>query len=299
VGHGFTAENLASGLGNYSFEPRDGLRFIVLDSANERGGDRGNIDHEQFEWLNGELRQAQEQRDLALVFAHHPLEAMNQPPASPFPPGDDTGGNATPLVHYGEAPPGSPAPTPCTRTDPGAGHEETETLRCLLLRNRSAIAFVNAHEHENRVTPYERRDGAGKLDGGFWEINVASHVDWPQQSRLIEVVDNLDTNLSIFVTMLDHAGRANPGGAPCERERLHRDERDAQPPVDDDPGCDTGIGDGQGASPEALNRLTSISRELAYNDPQANNGEDGFGDNRGSREDRNAELVIRNPYAAP
>ena len=45
-------------------------------------------------------------------------------------------------------------------------------MRCLLLRHKWVVAFVNGHEHNNRVTP----TGAPSQDG-FWEINTASHVD--------------------------------------------------------------------------------------------------------------------------
>ncbi|MEK9809915.1 MAG: hypothetical protein VW362_05675, partial [Candidatus Nanopelagicales bacterium] len=42
-------------------------------------------------------------------------------------------------------------------------------------------------------------------DGGFWEITTASCVDFPQQQQLVELVDNRDGTMSIFVTALDHA----------------------------------------------------------------------------------------------
>ena len=58
--------------------------------------------------------------------------------------------------------------------------------------------------------PHVRSDCDG--GGGFWEVNTASHVDFPQQSRIVEVVDNHDGTLSIFTTMLDHAGPASYGG---------------------------------------------------------------------------------------
>jgi hypothetical protein len=54
--------------------------------------------------------------------------------------------------------------------------------------------------------------------------------------------------------------------------------------------------DSEGQSPEAVSRLASISRELSYNDPDALNGEDGTPDARGSRTDRNVELIVRSPY---
>ena len=45
-----------------------------------------------------------------------------------------------------------------------------------------------------------------------------------------------------------------------------------------------------------MKRLASIARELSFNDPQAENGEDGFPDRRGTRLDRNVELLLPNPY---
>ena len=81
--------------------------------------------------------------------------------------------------------------------DPNVG----EQVVALLLANPCVIAWVNGHSHRNQVTPHVREGGRG----GFWEINTASHIDWPQQSRVIELADNRDGTLSIFTTILDHA----------------------------------------------------------------------------------------------
>jgi hypothetical protein len=45
-----------------------------------------------------------------------------------------------------------------------------------------------------------------------------------------------------------------------------------------------------------VTRLASIARELSFNDPQAENGEDGTRDRRGTPLDRNVELLVPNPY---
>jgi hypothetical protein len=45
-----------------------------------------------------------------------------------------------------------------------------------------------------------------------------------------------------------------------------------------------------------VRRLASISRELAFNDHQASHDERGEGGGRGSREDRNVELIVRDPF---
>lgn len=258
-GHGFTRANVESGMGNYSFSPKPGVRFIVLDTINENGFSDGNIDDEQFKWLHAELSKADAAREVAVAFAHHTLRTMNQPAVSPFPPGD-IGGNPSLLVHFGLGANGETAA--CPTTDPLAETTLGETTRCLFLRHKSLIAFVNGHEHLNRVTPFSGADGAG-----FWEITSASHIDWPQQSRLIDLADNKDGTLSIFTTMLDHKGPALPTVVP-------------QRPID-------------AAGVEAL---AAISRELSFNDPQGDNGEEGRVDARGTAADRNAELVIRNPH---
>jgi hypothetical protein len=187
---------------------------------------------------------------------------MSQAPLSVFGVGDN-GGNNSPLVHFGTGP-NSGLTLPCTTTTPSAPTTLNETLRCLLLRHPGVIAFVNAHEHNNRINAWPRQDGAGKALGGFWQINTASHIDWPSQSRTIDIVDNHDSTLSLFTTVIDDDAAPNPGDAPAS---------------------------------DSVERLASISRELAYNDPDSRNGEDGHDDARGARTDRNAELIVKNPYA--
>ena len=124
----------------------------------------------------------------------------------------------------------------------------------LLLKNPSVIAWVNGHTHTNQVWAHPRKKG-GKAVGGFWEINTASHIDWPQQARLVEIADNQDGTLSIFTTMLDHAGPASPSS-------------DLSDPT----------------------QLAGLSRLLSANDWQ----ERDF-DRRGDRKARNVELVLRAP----
>ncbi|HEV3379071.1 MAG TPA: hypothetical protein VG126_17490, partial [Thermoleophilaceae bacterium] len=63
----------------YSFSPRPGVRFIGLDTTVDAGGDAGNIDHPQYLWLSRELRRARKRDELVVVYAHHPLEMMDNP----------------------------------------------------------------------------------------------------------------------------------------------------------------------------------------------------------------------------
>ena len=71
----------------------------------------------------------------------------------------------------------------------------------LLLAHPCVVAWVNGHSHQNRIWARPRPGG-----GGLWEINTAAHIDWPLQSRIIEVADNRDGTLSLFTTVVDHAG---------------------------------------------------------------------------------------------
>lgn len=78
-------------------------------------------------------------------------------------------------------------------------------IKKMLLGYENVIAWVNGHTHRNQIWAHPRKKD-GKVVSGFWEINTASHIDWPQQSRLIEIANNNDGTLSIFTTMVDHSG---------------------------------------------------------------------------------------------
>ena len=231
VGHGYTADTITRGEGNYSFSPRAGIRFLAVDTVADTGPN-GNLDDAQFRWLQAELDAARNRRELVLVFGHHSLRTMNQPAESAG-------------LHHGLGPCGRPGPEP---------------LVCLLQRNPGVIAYVAGHEHRERIEPH----------GSFWEIVSASHIDWPQRSRVISLATNGDGTLSLFTRVLDHAAPPRPGPPARRVGRVI-------------------------PAPEAT-RLASIARELAFNDPQADAGEDGRDDRRGTPLDRNAELLIRDPY---
>ena len=160
-------------------------------------------------------------------------------------------------VHYGLT--GS-----CPSLLPERAPAPDETLHCLFQRHRSVIGFVVGHSHRNRITPYPRPGG------GFWEIVTSSHTDWPEQSRVIDLFDNRDGTLSITTRVIEHKAAPRPGPPVRRRGRL--------------------------LSNAEVSRLASIARELSFNDPQAENGEDGWPDRRGTRLDRNVELLLPKPY---
>jgi metallophosphoesterase (TIGR03767 family) len=230
----------------YAFSPKPGLRLVSIDTVAEGDGLRsnGNIDDPQFRWLERELQAADARDELVIVFGHHPIESLTNPA-----PDEDAGDCALRAV-FG----------PGCDLDPRRSrplHLGPDLAR-LLLAHPHVVAYVAGHTHENRITPYARAGG-----GGFWGIETASEIDWPIQSRLLELMDNRDGTLSLFGTLIDH-------GAPL-----------ATPPS------------GTPAAGFSPATLAAIGRELSYNDPQAG-VETGA---EGRPQDRNVELLLPDPRA--
>jgi metallophosphoesterase (TIGR03767 family) len=223
LGHGYTSENVQNATAYYVFQAAPGVRGIVLDSVNPNGESSGSLDPEQFAWLRARLEEVHGpgRNQLVVVFSHHTIETMTNR-----------------IVFVDDPRPRVLGPQ----------------VRDLLLQFPNVVLLVNGHTHRNRVTPFARADGSG----GFWQVNTAAHIDFPCQSRLVEIVDNADGTLSIFGTMLDPVAPLSYGG------RL-----DSTP------------------------ALASLSRELSANDPQEGKNDA----SRGSVEDRNVELLVRAPFA--
>ena len=179
-GHGFTATNRQAGTAYYHFD-NGAFRFVVMDTVNPNGYADGSLDKTQFAWLEALLDQSADK--IVLVFSHHTSDTMGNPLIA-------TGGSLEARVTGGAV------------------------LDALLARPQ-VIAWINGHTHRNKITPRPRPDG-----GGLWEITTASHIDWPQQARIIEVADNADGTLSIFTTMVDHAGPPSAGAGTANAVQL-------------------------------------------------------------------------------
>ncbi|MER8069199.1 TIGR03767 family metallophosphoesterase [Streptomyces sp. NPDC094034] len=78
---------------------------------------------------------------------------------------------------------------------PGEARHSGDEVLALLKRNRNVLAWVNGHSHRNSILPH----------GSFWEISTASHIDFPQLARVIEIADNGDGTLSLFTTLIESA----------------------------------------------------------------------------------------------
>ena len=218
VGHGWTQANVSSGESWWSADLTPYLRVFGLDTCNLVAGADGAVPERQFAWLEEQLARCQAENRLAIVCSHHNALTLEND-ARPV-----WGGER--LVH-------------------------AEEFVAMLQRTPALVAWLNGHTHVNTITPHLRADG-----GGFWEITTASCVDFPQQQQLVELVDNRDGTMSIFVTALDHAA-----------------------PPTWTPGDFTQLG------------LASLSRELAANSPLSSPSR-----LAGSPLDRNVELLLAAPF---
>lgn len=83
-------------------------------------------------------------------------------------------------------------PDPASPRDKRHGGDE---VIALLQRHNNVLAWINGHSHRNRIRPR----------GTFWEIATASHIDYPQLARVIEITDNHDGTISLFTTLVESA----------------------------------------------------------------------------------------------
>ncbi|WP_371648604.1 TIGR03767 family metallophosphoesterase [Streptomyces mirabilis] len=239
VGHGYTQDNLDGERMYYSFKVAENVLGISIDTTYRSGHYEGSLGSDQLRWLERTLA-AHSSRSYdadgrlvrntgaddahILVFSHHHSPSMTRRPDA-------------------------------ARTDEPR-HDGAEVI-ALLSRFPNVVAWINGHSHVNRITPHAHATPARS----FWEVNTASHVDYPHHARLIELTDNGDGTVSLFTTLVESA-------AP------HRTARD----FDDL----SAVG------------LASLYREVAYNAPglaesMKHGVQEGWAGGPG---DRNAELVV-------
>ncbi|MEV0373987.1 TIGR03767 family metallophosphoesterase [Streptomyces sp. NPDC050636] len=238
VGHGYTDNHLDSDQTYYSFTVAEDVIGISIDTTYRSGHYEGSLGAGQLRWLERTLaahssryydtdgrlvRNTGADDAHILVFSHHHSPSMTRRPDA-------------------------------ARTEEQR-HDGAEVI-ALLGRFPNVAAWINGHSHINRITPHPHPTAARS----FWEINTASHVDYPQHARLIELADNHDGTLSLFTTLVESA-------AP------HRTDFDDLSAVG----------------------LASLYRELSYNAPNLTTSMNGglHEAMAGTAADRNTELLVR------
>jgi hypothetical protein len=274
----------------YAWDPPQtpGMRFISIDTNSEGGqtaesfvpgqpstpgSSNGNLDDPQFQWLKRELTAAKARNQLVVIFGHHPVRSMNTQvrdeqavACSPeeVPVNDEHGHDVNPGCDLDPRPSDDDPDTPgvgCIHngrddqntTCPG-GHESFVDL---IDQFPNVAMYVPGHTHEHHLQAFPRSDGSA-----WWEINTSAVIDFPNQSRLVELMDNRDGTLSIFNTVVDHASPATAPAA-CTADDCAKSFTEPQ--------------------------LASIGRTLTYNDPDTDTAA------AGDPEDRNAELLMGDP----
>lgn len=143
----------------------------------------GTIDRAQFNWVKAELDKAYKAKQLVMVFSHHP---------------DLT------FAEFGMFAAAVPIEV------------KAEELNAELASYPNVVAWLAGHTHLHRVRPFVvNRSDDGALSGtngevsspitckkpgvasdgkphcrGFWQVETASLIDYPQEQRLVELFDN-------------------------------------------------------------------------------------------------------------
>ncbi|GFE05786.1 metallophosphoesterase [Streptomyces caniferus] len=238
VGHGYTDNHLGGDRMYYSFTVAEGVIGISIDTTYRSGHYEGSLGTEQLRWL---------ERTLAAHSSRH-YDADGRLVRN-------TGADDAHILVFSH----HHSPSMTRRPDAGRAEEQRhdgEEVIALLSRFPNVVAWINGHSHVNHITPHAHPTTARS----FWEVNTASHVDYPQHARIIELVDNHDGTLSLFTTLIESA-------AP------HRTDFDDLSAVG----------------------LASLYRELSYNAPGLAAGlHHGVHEKMaGTPADRNTELLVR------
>ena len=95
-----------------------------------------------------------------------------------------------------------------------------DELEAMLIKYPQVILWVAGHEHRHHVEWVGDRSG----NIGFWHVETSSHIDWPQQSKTIEVVRDSHGDIFIGLTTIDHVGDIEylGGKSPVELAGLSR-----------------------------------------------------------------------------
>lgn len=155
----------------------DHVRLILLDTNHPAGDYQGSIGTEQLAWLDARLTEVEQHPDRLAVL----------------------------VSHHGA---GSLVNERGGRPDRLLGQSLVDVAH----RHPCVVAWLVGHRHVNRIEPRPGPNGSG-----FWEITTASTIDWPTQTRAVEIVRHNDGTVEIVCTLRDHGDQ--PGGLGS----LHRD----------------------------------------------------------------------------
>ena len=190
-GHGFKKSNAKTGFACYAFKPRSDMpmKIIVLDDTENPdlpspltslGYGHGYLSKERYDWLIHELDKGQAEGKLMIVAAHIPI-------------GVEVPGSQSGWLDFAA---------------------ETQLI-AKLHTYPNLIMWIAGHRHLNTITALPSPD-ASRPELGFWEVETASLLGFPQQFRTLRIVRNSDNTISIFATNVDSAVKR---GSPAAKSR--------------------------------------------------------------------------------
>lgn len=228
-GFGFAGDRLCNSSpdddGYYAYSV-NGVKFIVLDTVNDDfvtanenlqgvftpeetlgydvlgGYAEGALDPAQFLWLQGEVESAR--NEIVIITAHHTVNSM-----------------------FTDLAEGYCAPGVGCLADllTAAGYVTGTEITNYLSSQENVVAWIGGHTHQHRV---QEKIGTG--DHGFWNIETASLIDRPQESRIIEVWESegkgflrLDRVGHDFQTSKDYLALDDQQSAAQDGEEQDRD----------------------------------------------------------------------------
>ena len=192
-GHGFKKSSIKTGFACYAFEPKSDIpiKIIVLDDTESDdapnnplslGYGHGALSKKRYDWLVHELDEGQSKNKLMIIAAHIPIGVM--PPNS---------------------------------LDGWSDFAFETKLINKLHTYPNLIMWIAGHRHKNAITEFKSPD-ASHPELGFWEVETASLLGFPQQFRTFRIVRNKDNTISIFTANVDVAVKKN---SPAARSRFY------------------------------------------------------------------------------
>ncbi len=149
------------------------VRLIFLNTAENPSVANGGITSIQWAWLECQLQRAVDDNVLVVVVSHHPSKDLTR---------------VTSLERGGPA---------ICRNATACRAALIELLQSV----PNVIAHLVGHGHDNNIIYHEAETAANS----YWEIETCSIIDWPQQTRILEIVAYRNGVGEIWSTMVDHA----------------------------------------------------------------------------------------------
>ena len=149
----------------YWFRDIGEFRLISLDTVNEHGGWQGSVDETQFNWLKNVLADPAPQ--YFILLSHHP------------------------------------APTLFNEYAP-EGHDRRiaeKEFVAEILKHERIILWLAGHDHNHDIEVLHSEETGNSI----WHIQTCSNIDWPQQGRTIEILED-HGKIVIATTVFDHQG---------------------------------------------------------------------------------------------